>query len=171
MPVSPLPSKIGIILFPGFQLLDAMGPLDAFCLLSNSHTLSLSILAATLDPVPTQTWAQDEQGSNFSQSIVPTHTFDNAPTDLDMLMLPGGLGARGPKGEENTGPVVAFLKKTDLSGKGSIKWVLTVCTGSEILARTGLLDGRQATTNKRAFNDVSFFSIHFLSPCTVLIGS
>ena len=155
MVADPLPSKFGIILFPGFQLLDAMGPLDAFHLLSNSHTLSLSILAATLDPVPTQTWVQDDQGSQFSQSIVPTHTFANAPQDLDMILLPGGLGARGPKGEENTGPVVDFLKGLDLSGNGSIKWFLTVCTGSEILARTGLLDNRKATTNKRAFNDVS----------------
>jgi len=71
-----------------------------------------------------------------------------------MLLLPGGMGARGPRGEENTGPVVQFLKTLDLSGEGSIKHVLTVCTGSEILARTGLLDGRNATTNKRAFNDV-----------------
>ncbi|KAH8726571.1 DJ-1/PfpI family protein-like protein [Phaeosphaeriaceae sp. PMI808] len=154
MVANPLPTKIGVILFPGFQLLDAAGPLDAFCLLSNSNTLELSILAATLDPTRTQTWVQDKQGSNFSQGLVPTHTFDNAPQDLDMLLLPGGLGARGPKGEENTGPVVEYLKKTDLSGNGSIKWVLTVCTGSEILARTGLLDGRNATTNKRAFNDV-----------------
>lgn len=38
---------------------------------------------------------------------------------------------------------------------GDIRWVLTICTGSEILARTGALNGRRATTNKRAFNQVS----------------
>jgi hypothetical protein len=42
MPSNRLPSKIGIILFPGFQLLDATGPLDAFNLLSNQHTLQRS---------------------------------------------------------------------------------------------------------------------------------
>ncbi|KAF2821863.1 DJ-1/PfpI family protein-like protein [Ophiobolus disseminans] len=154
MPSPTLPSKIAILLFPGFQLLDAAGPLDAFNLLSNQHTLTLYILAATLDPVSTQHWQLDEQGSNVAPSIVPTHTFADAPTDIDMLLLPGGMGARGPKGEENTGAVVQYLKTLDLSGAGSIKHVLTVCTGSEVLARTGLLDGRNATTNKRAFNDV-----------------
>jgi transcriptional regulator GlxA family with amidase domain len=154
MPSNRLPSKIGIILFPGFQLLDATGPLDAFNLLSNQHTLQLVILAATLEPVSTQHWLLDEQGSNFGPSIVPMHTFADAPQDIDMLLLPGGMGARGPAGESNTGPVVAFLKSLDLSGGGSIKHLLTVCTGSEILARTGILDNRRATTNKRAFNDV-----------------
>ncbi len=28
---------------------------------------------------------------------------------------------------------------------------MTVCTGSALLARTGLLDGKKATSNKRAF--------------------
>jgi len=154
MPAHPLPTKIGVVIFPGFQLLDWAGPLDAFNILSNNHTLSLCTIAYTLDPVPTQNFMQDKQGSQFSQSMVPTHTFENAPDYLEVLLLPGGLGARGPGSDAWMKPQVEYLKRLDLSGKGSIKWVLTVCTGSEILARTGLLDGRRATTNKRAFNDV-----------------
>jgi putative intracellular protease/amidase len=154
MPATPLPSKIGVVIFPGFQLLDWAGPLDAFNILSNDHSLTLYTIAATLDPVPTQNFMQEKKGSQFSQSMVPTHTFDNAPDDLEVLLLPGGLGARGPESDKWMKPQVEYLKRLDLSGNGSIKWVLTVCTGSEILARTGFLDGRRATTNKRAFNDV-----------------
>lgn len=58
--------------------------------------------------------------------------------------------------------VIEFLTSLELSkpietrsGKGkNIRYVLTVCTGSEILARTSLLDGRRATSNKRVFNEV-----------------
>lgn len=71
-----------------------------------------------------------------------------------MLLIPGGMGARGPQEKENTDPVVEYLNGLDMSGNGTLKWVLTVCTGSEILARTGVLDSRRATTNKRAFGEV-----------------
>lgn len=164
---SPLPTKIGIVIFPGFQLLDYAGPLDAFNILSNSNTLTLSTIAYNTSPIPTQNFVQTKQGSDFSQSIVPTHTFDNAPDDLDMLLLPGGLGSRDAESEVYMAPQVEFLKrylgKERADGKGfegegkKLKWVLTVCTGSEILARTGLLDGRKATTNKRAYNEVRTF--------------
>jgi putative intracellular protease/amidase len=150
---SPLPTKVGLILFPGFQLLDATGPLDALSLIARQHPLSLSIIAASLDPVPTQNSAMTERGSTFSTSIVPTHTFATAPKDLDMILLPGGMGARGPEGVENTKGVMEFVKTLDLSENG-VRWILTVCTGSEILARTGMLDGRRATTNKTVFNEV-----------------
>ena len=99
-PSSPLPSKIGVLLFPGFQLLDYAGPIDAFNLLSYDYTLTLYTIAATLDPVPTQTALGTKQGSAFSQSIVPTHTFESAPRDLDVLLIPGGLGSRGEGSEE-----------------------------------------------------------------------
>ncbi|KAF1840153.1 DJ-1/PfpI family protein-like protein [Cucurbitaria berberidis CBS 394.84] len=152
---NPLPTKIGIIIFPGFQLLDYAGPLDALNILSATHTLRLYTIASTLSPVPTQNAVQTSQGSTFSQSILPTHTFATAPKDLDVLILPGGLGSRSGEGNDAyMRPQVEYLKGLDLSGKGSVKFVLTVCTGSEILARTGVLDGRRATTNKKAFNEV-----------------
>ncbi|KAF1919454.1 DJ-1/PfpI family protein-like protein [Ampelomyces quisqualis] len=156
MPPTSPPTKIGVVLFPGFQPLDLFGPLDAFHILSRLYPLHLSILSSTLDPVPTRNWAQASTGSQFSASIVPTHTFATAPGDLDVLLIPGGLGATGPEGEGNVQACVEWLRELTLDGgkDGGIQWVLTVCTGSDILARAGKLEGRTATTNKRVFNDV-----------------
>ena len=138
------PKNIGVILFPGFQLLDICGPLDVLNLLAYTHTLNLSILAATLDPVSTKHTQHINAASNFSQSIVPTHTFSNTPDDLEVLIIPGGFGARQ---EENIEGVIEFVR----AYYGKLRWCLTVCTGSAILAKTGVLDGRRATSNKKAF--------------------
>ena len=84
---------------------------------------------------------------------MPTHTFDDAPKDLEVLIIPGGLGNRN---DENVKPVVNYLTSLGLSTssqqhlRGDIKWILTVCTGSEILARTGALDEKRATTNTQS---------------------
>lgn len=152
---TPKPKHIGIILFPGFQLLDITGPLDVLNILSRSTTLRLSILAQTLDPVPTAAPVQvpylstlspsTPPASIFSESIVPTHTFATAPQDIDTLILPGGFGSRA---EENIDPVVAFAR----SYYPRLTYLLTVCTGSAILAKSGVLDGRRATSNKKAFS-------------------
>jgi putative intracellular protease/amidase len=140
------PTKIGVILFPGFQLLDICGPLDVLNILSSTEELHLSILAATLDPVSTKVQISPvNPGSNFSESIVPTHTFETAPDDLEVIILPGGFGSRK---DENIEGVIEFVK----GYYGKLRWLLTVCTGSAILAKTGLLNGRKATSNKRAFS-------------------
>ncbi|KAI0434889.1 ThiJ/PfpI family protein [Xylaria sp. FL1042] len=134
------PTKFGVVLFPGFQALDAFGPLDALNSLSQTTPLELSILAVTLDPVSTKI----ERPGSIGQTVVPTHTFDQCPEDLEVLLVPGGLGTRDPT---VTAPIVEFLKRVF----PRLRYLLTVCTGSAILAQSGLLDGRRATTNKRGW--------------------
>ncbi|KAK2873959.1 hypothetical protein FQN49_001962 [Arthroderma sp. PD_2] len=140
-----LPVNFGIVLYPAFQALDAFGPLDALNLLSLTRKLNLSIIAQTMDPVTTQVRFPNINrfNSTFGQAIMPTHTFDNAPP-LDVLLIPGGFGLRSP----DLGPLLAYIKHA----YPRLKYIITVCTGSELLARTGILDGRQATTNKQAYN-------------------
>ena len=67
---------------------------------------------------------------------------------LDVLLVPGGMGTRR---EVSNQPFLDELRRQ----AEAARFVASVCTGSALLARTGLLDGRRATTNKRAFAWVS----------------
>lgn len=75
---------------------------------------------------------------------VAEYRFAEAP-DFDILLIPGGFGTRGAV--TNT----PFLDQlTTASQRAST--TATVCTGSALLARTGLLDHRPATSNKLAWD-------------------
>ncbi|KAJ7150067.1 class I glutamine amidotransferase-like protein [Mycena crocata] len=143
-----LPVSYGVVLFPAFQALDVFGPLDALNMLSGKFPLNLSIIAASLDPVSTmpRTAALNPLNSNFSQSVLPTHTFADAPP-LDVLIVPGGSGTRADDLDE----LIAFVRET----YPSLKYFFTVCTGAWIAARAGILDNKSATTNKRAWNETT----------------
>ena len=136
------PTNFGVILYPGFQALDAFGPLDALNILSQRFPIQLSILARTLEPVSTKTFINPQ--SNCAQSIVPTHTFDSPPENLEVLLIPGGHGGHS---DEAMAPVIKFIAAT----YPSLQCLITVCTGSSIAARSGILDGRRATSNKESW--------------------
>ena len=70
------------------------------------------------------------------------HAFADAPP-WDILVVPGGFGTRALVKDET------FLKRLALASERSAI-TATVCTGAALLARTGLLDGRPATSNKIA---------------------
>ncbi|KAK2627700.1 hypothetical protein QTJ16_002346 [Diplocarpon rosae] len=144
---APPPSRFGYVLFPGFQALDVFGPLDALNLLSLTTTLNLTLIAATLEPVHTDQmpWLVNAANATFGEAIVPTHTFETAPADLDVLIVPGGLGTRAP-GTLLDAPI-EFVR----ARYPTVRYLISVCTGAVIAARAGVLDGRCATTNKKAW--------------------
>ncbi|KAH7392646.1 DJ-1/PfpI family protein [Pyrenochaeta sp. MPI-SDFR-AT-0127] len=72
----------------------------------------------------------------------PNGTTETDKGDIEVLIVPGGGGTRQNMTEE-----IAFVK--ELYPK--LKYIISVCTGSTILSRSGILDGRKATTNKRAW--------------------
>ena len=140
-PSSPLPKSFGYVLFPEFQAIDVFGPLDALNVLSwRRENMTLAMLARTLEPVSTRVTnpAYNRFNSTFGQNVLPSHTFTDAPP-LDVLIVPGGAGTDADVGTE-----IDFIRRT----YPSLQYLISVCTGAGLLARAGLLDGRNATTNK-----------------------
>ena len=141
------PINFGVLVFPAFQALDVFGPLDVLNVVSRTNEMSLCTIAATLDPVSTQV-PHDRQPSNsdFGQIIHPTHSIETAPP-LDVLLVPGGLGTR-LAGRES---IVEFIK----TSYPNLQYLITVCTGSKLAAEAGILNGRRATTNKLAWDEIT----------------
>ncbi|EPS45552.1 hypothetical protein H072_484 [Dactylellina haptotyla CBS 200.50] len=139
------PRNIGVVAFPGWQPLDIMGPLDALWGLSIKAPINLYFLndkpGTTSNFLPGTTLP----GSKVAAVVNVDYTFDKAPP-LDVLLVPGGMGTRAP--EAALAPHIKFVKDT----YPSLKYIISVCTGASILGRAGILDGKQATTNKAAWD-------------------
>ncbi|KAF8148398.1 class I glutamine amidotransferase-like protein [Crassisporium funariophilum] len=145
-PLPKPPSRYAILLFPAFQALDVFGPLDILNSIAFfSSPLNLSLIAPTLDPVSTQPRMPTALSHNFSESVVPTHTFAHPPSDIEVLIVPGGAGTRAPAPELDAH--VAYIK----SVYPKLRYLISVCTGVGLVARTGVLEGHRATGNKRAW--------------------
>jgi putative intracellular protease/amidase len=120
------PLSYALLLFPQFEVLDVFGPLEALNTLiriptfPHSSTLSLSIIAKTLDPVSCGPISGDPKPFNASiaQSVVPTHTFDNASGEIDVLVIPGGFG---------TGPMTRSGFRPDVDAE--VAWIREVFPG------------------------------------------
>ena len=126
------PRTLGAILYPDFELLDYYGPLEMFG--STGHGLKIVTVSEQAGPV----------SSVQGPCTVADYSFATAPS-LDLILLPGGIGTMEQLGN---GAMLDFLRQRSAPAEV----VMSVCSGSAILARAGLLDGRSATSNKMFFS-------------------
>jgi transcriptional regulator GlxA family with amidase domain len=152
-----------MLLFPGFEALDAFGSLEVLNVLSERKQIYLSLLASSLTPVSTQSPdpAAHQVGSICAQEVLPTGTFADFLKDvpalnsvkgkIDVLVVPGGAGTRFPHAID---PVIEFVRRI----APSVKYIMSVCNGAGVLARAGVLDGRRATTNKMLWGSTTALS-------------
>ena len=122
---------LGVVLFEGFELLDVFGPLEMFGLAADHFEIRL--IAENGGVV----------ASRQGPKSVCDDSFNTAPA-IDVLLVPGGIGTRG---EVNNPVMLNWLKERSQQAE----LVASVCTGSALLAKAGVLDGLRATSNKQAF--------------------
>lgn len=163
--------NFGIVLFRGFDMIDVFGTLDPLQLMAHStQQMNLFLLSHSLDPVTTETSAaaMNPHNSSFWPVVPPTHTFDDAIAsnlDIDVLIVPGGPGMRGP--DDVLEPHMNFIRTMF----PRVKIFMTVCTGSGLAARAGVLDGKLATTNKNAWAQMNEYGprVNWVAPARYVI--
>jgi len=135
---------IEIVLFEGFDELDAVGPYEV---LQNGARVGadLTVGLVTLEPTGTVT-------ASHGLRVEP----DGVLGDPDLLVVPGGGWSDGGGVrnvvEEGTLPSVV----ADAHEAGTT--VASVCTGAMILATGGVLDGRPATTHRSAIGPLAEYT-------------
>jgi transcriptional regulator GlxA family with amidase domain len=130
------PSRnVAIFIFDEVEVLDFCGPFEVFSVTGSqdgSNPFNVYTVAEERRPVIAR--------NNFS--INPRYSIRDCPPP-NILLIPGGLGTRR---EMNNRSILGWIKgcaqKTEL--------VLSVCTGSLVLAKAGLLEGLTATTHHLA---------------------
>ena len=120
---------ISVVLFEGFTPLDFTGPVEA---LQRIPEYSVRYFSLCGGPVG--------NGKGLAIETLPL-----AGARPGILLVPGGFGTRRLVNDS------AFVSALRKAAEESV-YCLTVCTGSALLAKTGLLDGMRATSNKRAFD-------------------
>ena len=133
--------RVAVVLFEDFTVLDAYGPIQAFgaCRQTRSDGTVLRLFQ-----IFTLGMRSGMVRSGQGPATQVDHTLADAPS-WDVLVVPGGSGTR-PLVEDKA--FVAWLRQASEQSP----LIATVCTGSALLARTGLLDDRRATTNKIAWD-------------------
>jgi putative intracellular protease/amidase len=132
------PLRVGGLLYPNFELLDLFGPLEMFSLLG-ANGARLQLIAETAGPVASAMGGDGPLGPK----ALADYGFADAPP-LDVLLIPGGFGTI-PQLENPA--MLDFLR----ARARDTAIIASVCTGSALLARAGLLDGLRATSNKQFF--------------------
>ncbi|WP_428266287.1 DJ-1/PfpI family protein [Haliangium sp.] len=124
--------RIGVFLFAGAEELDWAGPWEVLAAWSRIWPD---------DGVETLTVGRDKAPLTCAKGlqVVPAHDWVDAGP-LDLLIYPGGRGVRAHLDDQ---AVLDWVR--GLARAGTV--LASVCTGSWVLARAGLLDGRPATSH------------------------
>jgi len=132
--------NVGILIFDGVEVLDFAGPFEVF---SRTRLEPGAASRRSDDSAPfhvfTVARTKDAVAATGGLRVTPAHSFADAPR-IDLLVVPGGFGTRPLMDDRET---LDWIRRT----AGAARLVTSVCTGSLLYAKAGLLAGRRATTH------------------------
>lgn len=128
----PRTRTLGAVFYEDFELLDMYGPLEMF-----------GSVGPELRIVSVAEQAGEVKSAQGPRAVAEFGFADCPP--LDLILLPGGIGTLPQLANET---LHDFLRDRSATAETT----MSVCSGSAILARAGLLDGRRATSNKQFFS-------------------
>ncbi len=135
--------KADVVLFDGFDELDALGPYEVLAL-ARRFGGPVEVRLVTVDP-------RDEVTGGHGTTVRPHGVLDD---EADLVVVPGGgwsdRGARGAWAEAERGDLTRALAAAH--ARGAI--VASVCTGAMLLAAAGILDGRAAVTHRDSLDEL-----------------
>ena len=138
-------SRIAIVVFDGFDELDAVGPFEV-----------LGKAARAGAPVEARLVRLGGPGSVRASHGLQVQVDDGLDQGVDLVLVPGGgwnasPGTPGARVEVEGGLLPSAIAELHAGGAT----IASVCTGAMIVAASGLLRGRPATTHHEALEDLT----------------
>lgn len=137
--------NVGILIFEGVEILDFAGPFEVF---SRTRLEPGAASRRSEESAPfnvfTVAKARAPIRTTGNLEVVPHHGFADAPR-IDLLLVPGGWGTRPLLDDRET---LEWIR----GAAATARRTTSVCTGSLLLAKIGLLAGRRATTHWAALD-------------------
>ena len=136
--------NVAIFLFNGVEILDFTGPYQVFCSVRKTKKVlnKKNINEIYKSPCPFNVFTVATNNKNIITSggmeVKSNYNFFDFPK-FEILLIPGGKGTRELISNKK---VLSWI-----SNQRDTKLIVSVCTGSLLLAAAGLLKNKRATTH------------------------
>ena len=132
------PKKVAILLYDDVELLDFAGPGEVFQQAGFNGQSAFNVYTVAVN--------KREIISQSFLKVTAQYLIDDCPMP-DILIIPGGNSIA----QVNNEKLISWIKSVNQQAE----YLLSVCNGVRLLAKTGALDGMMATSHFRAIDNLA----------------